>query len=142
MPTQLGAGPACSVSGLGHAWQPRQGDERVSNGGHVQQPRVSNGLEFATGSKPRICQLWGSSSSRRSPLRLWPGSWRGPYDVDMSLAPRSTARPTTPSTRRHWPHSICATASHRRAVSYTHLRAHETRHDLVCRLLLEKKKTI
>ena len=26
-------------------------------------------------------------------------------------------------------------------VSYTHLRAHETRHDLVCRLLLEKKTT-
>ena len=26
-------------------------------------------------------------------------------------------------------------------VSYTHLRAHETRHDLVCRLLLEKKNT-
>src|SRR5450756_2771747 len=25
-------------------------------------------------------------------------------------------------------------------VSYAHLRAHETRHDLVCRLLLEKKK--
>eukprot|EP00825_Cyclidium_porcatum_P036372 TRINITY_DN3838_c0_g1_i7.p1 TRINITY_DN3838_c0_g1~~TRINITY_DN3838_c0_g1_i7.p1 ORF type:complete len:142 (-),score=29.69 TRINITY_DN3838_c0_g1_i7:34-459(-) len=29
-----------------------------------------------------------------------------------------------------------------RSVSYTHLRAHETRHDLVCRLLLEKKKKI
>ena len=28
----------------------------------------------------------------------------------------------------------------RSPVSYTHLRAHETRHDLVCRLLLEKKK--
>src|SRR5450759_4019345 len=26
----------------------------------------------------------------------------------------------------------------RNPVSYTHLRAHETRHDLVCRLLLEK----
>ena len=26
------------------------------------------------------------------------------------------------------------------SVSYTHLRAHETREDLVCRLLLEKKK--
>src|SRR5450756_539148 len=26
------------------------------------------------------------------------------------------------------------------SVSYTHLRAHETRHDLVCRLLLAKKK--
>src|SRR5450759_5602401 len=33
-----------------------------------------------------------------------------------------------PDPRRHGP------------VSYTHLRAHETRHDLVCRLLLEKKK--
>ena len=27
------------------------------------------------------------------------------------------------------------------SVSYTHLRAHETREDLVCRLLLEKKKS-
>ena len=27
------------------------------------------------------------------------------------------------------------------AVSYTHLRAHETVLDIVCRLLLEKKKT-
>src|SRR5450756_2018081 len=27
---------------------------------------------------------------------------------------------------------------YKEAVSYTHLRAHETRHDLVCRLLLEK----
>src|SRR5450756_3043190 len=31
-------------------------------------------------------------------------------------------------------------AFRRLPVSYTHLRAHETRHDLVCRLLLEKKK--
>ena len=29
-----------------------------------------------------------------------------------------------------------------KAVSYTHLRAHETPEHLVCRLLLEKKKTI
>src|SRR5450756_790224 len=29
---------------------------------------------------------------------------------------------------------------HLGTVSYTHLRAHETRHELVCRLLLEKKK--
>ncbi|GAB5781304.1 hypothetical protein JMUB7526_28480 [Staphylococcus aureus] len=28
------------------------------------------------------------------------------------------------------------------AVSYTHLRAHETCADLVCRLLLEKKKVV
>src|SRR5450756_2255953 len=41
--------------------------------------------------------------------------------------------------------SVCCTyavkeATVIKAVSYTHLRAHETRHDLVCRLLLEKKK--
>src|SRR5450756_2980647 len=36
----------------------------------------------------------------------------------------------------HWCHVMDETTS----VSYTHLRAHETRHDLVCRLLLEKKK--
>ena len=33
-------------------------------------------------------------------------------------------------------HSICCVM----AVSYTHLRAHETGRNLVCRLLLEKKK--
>src|SRR5450756_739394 len=37
-----------------------------------------------------------------------------------------------PALKVNWPRST--------AVSYTHLRAHETRHDLVCRLLLEKKK--
>src|SRR5450756_1209123 len=36
--------------------------------------------------------------------------------------------------------SYASLRSHHGAVSYTHLRAHETRHDLVCRLLLEKKK--
>ena len=34
-----------------------------------------------------------------------------------------------------------AVAHEASAVSYTHLRAHETVLDLVCRLLLEKKKT-
>src|SRR5659263_739872 len=36
--------------------------------------------------------------------------------------------------------STVTTPSSLYSVSYTHLRAHETRHDLVCRLLLEKKK--
>src|SRR5665648_825751 len=35
---------------------------------------------------------------------------------------------------------LTKTSKTRKSVSYTHLRAHETRHDLVCRLLLEKKK--
>ena len=38
------------------------------------------------------------------------------------------------------PKAIAAFAASLGAVSYTHLRAHETREDLVCRLLLEKKK--
>ena len=35
---------------------------------------------------------------------------------------------------------LCIVAVPLEAVSYTHLRAHETVLDLVCRLLLEKKK--
>ena len=38
------------------------------------------------------------------------------------------------------PNRCAYTASKAAAVSYTHLRAHETRGNLVCRLLLEKKK--
>ena len=37
-------------------------------------------------------------------------------------------------------HTDVQQAADQRAVSYTHLRAHETVLDLVCRLLLEKKK--
>ena len=37
-------------------------------------------------------------------------------------------------------HIHVATEEGQEAVSYTHLRAHETVLDLVCRLLLEKKK--
>ena len=44
------------------------------------------------------------------------------------------------------PGPVASTGAHARAVgaavSYTHLRAHETVLDLVCRLLLEKKKYI
>ena len=47
---------------------------------------------------------------------------------------------------REWPHRRIPQAWGRRvdswSVSYTHLRAHETVLDLVCRLLLEKKTTI
>ena len=40
------------------------------------------------------------------------------------------------------PNVVAAIAEARAPVSYTHLRAHETVLDLVCRLLLEKKKNI
>ena len=38
-------------------------------------------------------------------------------------------------------YAVLSDAEKRRPVSYTHLRAHETDSYLVCRLLLEKKKT-
>src|SRR5450756_2908542 len=39
-----------------------------------------------------------------------------------------------------WTYKVNGKTVNVKPVSYTHLRAHETRHDLVCRLLLEKKK--
>src|SRR5678816_2741368 len=43
-------------------------------------------------------------------------------------------------TLAHWSHRLGADINAAPAVSYTHLRAHETPEHLVCRLLLEKKK--
>ena len=57
----------------------------------------------------------------------------------ISLPARPLRRKSTISSKATAP-SICFSSIWWRSVSYTHLRAHETRHDLVCRLLLEKKK--
>src|SRR5450756_498263 len=53
-------------------------------------------------------------------------------------SPRTHVRPWPKRTR--WTQDRWRCSATHWAVSYTHLRAHETRHDLVCRLLLEKKK--
>ena len=53
-------------------------------------------------------------------------------DIDTGSVMRIVTRPSQPTA------SVTVTSY---AVSYTHLRAHETVLDLVCRLLLEKKKT-
>src|SRR5665811_735586 len=62
-----------------------------------------------------------SDETRRGRLRGDFGDCVNPYWIKHSVA----RRPTRPA-----------------SVSYTHLRAHETVLDLVCRLLLEKKKKI
>src|SRR5659263_198331 len=60
--------------------------------------------------------------------------WTGPGTSDTEPRPSFGGYNYTPSDR------FIQYGSFIRSVSYTHLRAHETRHDLVCRLLLEKKK--
>src|SRR5450756_2893056 len=67
--------------------------------------------------------------SRGPPPRTWLTRISTPTHADRG-APTIFPRGTTTVEAR--------TASLHQAVSYTHLRAHETRHDLVCRLLLEK----
>ena len=52
----------------------------------------------------------------------------------------STDNPSEPSKPDPDPSKPDPDPDPSKPVSYTHLRAHETRHDLVCRLLLEKKK--
>src|SRR5450756_1259006 len=106
-----------------------------------------------TGPAPQTC-----TARSRSRLRRWPRPappCRPQSEVAPALssqapasrqAPPSPAKAPSPRVRleRQSPArgkgpgpSAAASAA---AVSYTHLRAHETRHDLVCRLLLEKKK--
>src|SRR5664280_3045581 len=79
-------------------------------------------------------------------------AWRGPGSVLepglIALGPglgptsHSATRCTTlrPGHRRSMPKGMWSVRSGLPGTAYTHLRAHETVLDLVCRLLLEKKK--
>ena len=67
----------------------------------------------------------------------------------MCIRDRYSAGPLTEGTGLNltfWSYAgqmnLGAIACKKAPVSYTHLRAHETVLDIVCRLLLEKKKTI
>src|SRR5450756_2468447 len=59
---------------------------------------------------------------------------------DVYKRPRRCSTSTTRARTASGGPTPTVTGSASKPVSYTHLRAHETRHDLVCRLLLEKKK--
>ena len=74
---------------------------------------------------------------------FWRGAWACAFEHYSSGAPPGQSRDRS-SPGEHTVTRIGSTgrrSSNRKwAVSYTHLRAHETVLDLVCRLLLEKKK--
>ena len=75
-------------------------------------------------------------------MRATAGDTSGLYDVDgisrtttTSLLLNDAVMRAARKVARN--RNINIAANDLGAVSYTHLRAHETRHDLVCRLLLE-----
>src|SRR5450756_2797264 len=74
--------------------------------------------------------LW-SQRKTRSWFAISRRFWERPSNGVPS--PASTTRPQLQNARLNLPGITDPVW----AVSYTHLRAHETRHDLVCRLLLE-----
>jgi len=70
---------------------------------------------------------------------LRPRTWPEFRDLVVYLAGPNPALPDqSPFSQAHFDH-VCSVYGD--PVSYTHLRAHETVLDLVCRLLLEKKNT-
>src|SRR5450759_926134 len=81
---------------------------------------------------------WEQTRTARSP-----GGAKEPFHGDSPIAEHEGPSYAPTGLARLWagPTGLTPWASHRAyaPVSYTHLRAHETRHDLVCRLLLEKK---
>src|SRR5450756_2520839 len=75
-----------------------------------------------------------------------PMARKAPYEYIVRLPMRNNARCNYPSPPDFSPSFTSLPVTSRTmttiriiTVSYTHLRAHETRHDLVCRLLLEQK---
>src|SRR5450756_2673709 len=86
----------------------------------------------ASGMRKKCHGLNGQRRGRRSGTASRSSGRPAPISVPLSITPPSRLAVDAPGADLE--------LDERDAVSYTHLRAHETRHDLVCRLLLEKKK--
>src|SRR5450756_3151877 len=101
------------------------------------------GLTWSSTS-PRQGARTGFPPARQSATPIVP-TCRTPSDTKAPLALGKSAREKTSlgsweAPLRSAPRIGLTYSGCLKTVSYTHLRAHETRHDLVCRLLLEKKK--
>src|SRR5665648_251707 len=122
--------------------------------------KMKKNKERSTGTSIPITLPFLVSWCQRGALRSFAGAYFFPYSfwffffLMIGRPPRSALSSSSAASdvyKRQGPASrqrtqSAANAGYRsgrrnRPVSYTHLRAHETRHDLVCRLLLEKKKT-
>eukprot|EP00657_Telonema_sp_P-1_P000126 TRINITY_DN10218_c0_g2_i1.p1 TRINITY_DN10218_c0_g2~~TRINITY_DN10218_c0_g2_i1.p1 ORF type:complete len:152 (-),score=43.93 TRINITY_DN10218_c0_g2_i1:9-464(-) len=109
-------------------------------GGYCEQPNSTNPTNPLNGA----CMLFSQPSKDQPNIAIIPGepTLNAPqyrtHNVDVSSGPNDWTRKMPWRAPGSAPvlGSGCGVA----AVSYTHLRAHETVLDLVCRLLLEKKK--
>eukprot|EP00656_Telonema_subtile_P020217 TRINITY_DN21370_c0_g1_i3.p1 TRINITY_DN21370_c0_g1~~TRINITY_DN21370_c0_g1_i3.p1 ORF type:complete len:129 (-),score=27.09 TRINITY_DN21370_c0_g1_i3:3-389(-) len=90
--------------------------------------QITNPYGNGTDKSNRMVDCAGSGIQHNVTLDKPGGSWITELAVPWSLLTNQSQLPT------EWRINLF------RAVSYTHLRAHETVLDLVCRLLLEKKK--
>src|SRR5450756_2893096 len=89
---------------------------------------------------PRSTQSRSSAASdvyKRQVSGLWVFSYRKTLTPKINWPSKVRLRSTLASFGSR---ASTSGLARQMSVSYTHLRAHETRHDLVCRLLLEKKK--
>ena len=99
---------------------------------HLDGQRVKVSREISVGETLVIKQGW----DEKEVVVLGLSADRGPAPVARELYEETAAS----IEKREREAQARKAAGGAVAVSYTHLRAHETRHDLVCRLLLEKKK--
>src|SRR5665648_469774 len=83
---------------------------------------------------------WGLNGSLDNSFHSWLGSAGVGCDVGLVTSLAWNGMNANELYGHQSPQGGISLGMGLKPVSYTHLRAHETRHDLVCRLLLEKKK--
>src|SRR5664280_2928759 len=109
--------------------------------------RLPRRKKAASAPDPANLLAWYDRHRRIMPWRTRRGETSDPYRVWLSeiMLQQTTVKTVAPYYARfvaRWPtvNALARASLDDVPVSYTHLRAHETVLDLVCRLLLEKKK--
>src|SRR5450756_3009335 len=113
-----------------------RGQERhrhLGDGGHRRRPPAAYGV----GGLADVAVAGSEGRSSGVAPGLF-GEGAVPSTEPRRMSGMPTAMPSVSGSPRMMTPRRTATSG-LTSVSYTHLRAHETRHDLVCRLLLEKK---
>src|SRR5450756_2737046 len=100
-------------------------------------------IDIAVSPRQDTDPKWVCSGSKTSAIR-WPRRPSRPPGLRLSRRSGQSSpgkhRPVRRLSYIYGPRTPRPATARPTPVSYTHLRAHETRHELVCRLLLEKKK--